>query len=180
MVQLTAVEADEAEEERMALLPEEEELAPAGPSTYPLAAMLIILTVTILQSYGQSGMQAVLELYGEDGLSLSSTSSTIVVSAFVAIYSFMAPVGGLVSDRWLGNYLTQWGSSWYWLAGAIIIQWTVIGLNHTLSIVLAVLGLSLTAFGYGMINPIQSIFVGDQFGPTQVRAPLAVPPLSPS
>lgn len=173
MVQLNVVEAAEEQEEKRMLLPEEEDAAPLPHEAYPLAAMIIILTVTILQSYGQSGMQAVLELYGEDGLGLSGTASTIVVSGFVAIYSFMAPVGGLVSDRWLGNYLTQWGSSWYWLAGAVIIQWTVIGLNHTLSVMLAVLGLSLTAFGYGLINPIQSIFVGDQFGPSQTKQKIA-------
>mmetsp|Transcript_1611 Transcript_1611/g.5691 ORF Transcript_1611/g.5691 Transcript_1611/m.5691 type:complete len:531 (-) Transcript_1611:47-1639(-) len=167
------VTEEEADETRMLVPAMESEPAEVVDLPYPLAAMLIILTVTVLQSYGQSGMQAVLELYGEDGLGLTGTASTIVVSGFVAIYSFMAPVGGLVSDRWLGNYLTQWGSGWYWLAGAIIIQWTVIGLPHTLSVTLAVLGLSLTAFGYGMINPIQSIFVGDQFGPSQAKHKIA-------
>ena len=78
----------------------------------------------------------------------------------------------MLSDFVWGNYRTEMVSTVLWSLGSIFVLLTTIpAFTHLggsggvgfLTFIPVFLGIFLTASGYGMINPIQSVFVADQF-----------------
>lgn len=147
---------------------------------YPHTAVRLLLLVAVCQSYAQSCTQSTLAFFFKDGLepaeSYSDDESTAFVNAFIAAYSLAGVAGAWWADNRVGNYRAERISSWVWTLGAVVMMMSVIrpamgvlGGAHRKALTLgsAFAGLFLTALGYGVINPLQSVFLADQFRPGQ-------------
>ena len=124
------------------------------------------------QSFSSSGIQAVLNMYLNEFLVLTSASSNALSAAFVVAFSLLAPVGGYIADRRWGNYRTQLVAQIVWAIGMTVIVLITWRVCYTLfgsataagTRTIAGVGLFLVAVGYGVVQPLQSVLVADQFG----------------
>ena len=134
----------------------------------------VLYTVVVLQSFAQSGTQAVLALFCANYLDFSDSRSTLVVNLFMGVYNLFGPAGAVLSDYRLGNYMLQCYSTALWTLGALIMLLAtipaVLDLGAWVKLTTAFAGLALTAIGYGAINPVQSVLLADQFGPGEETA----------
>mmetsp|Transcript_34598 Transcript_34598/g.86942 ORF Transcript_34598/g.86942 Transcript_34598/m.86942 type:complete len:595 (-) Transcript_34598:1202-2986(-) len=139
--------------------------------TAPRLSMVVIMATAVAQSFAIAGLTATMALYLSDWLGFSEDNATIGVSLFNVLYTVLAPLAGVLSDIWFGNYLCQFWSGWLWALGSVLVLLTTIpavvggsfGDPTTAALILCVCGLVLVALGYAVINVIQSVFVGDQY-----------------
>eukprot|EP01090_Pellita_catalonica_P018567 TRINITY_DN6043_c0_g1_i1.p1 TRINITY_DN6043_c0_g1~~TRINITY_DN6043_c0_g1_i1.p1 ORF type:complete len:347 (+),score=41.94 TRINITY_DN6043_c0_g1_i1:44-1042(+) len=134
---------------------------------YPYVAMTAYMVVTVGTSITQAGLNAILALYFSQWLGFSDKLGTITFSIFTFLYNAVAPVGGILTDRVLGNFKTQVYFNIIWCVGCVLQVVTVLPhFDHSKSWAMYILvtsNICLQAIGYGIINPIQSVFVADQF-----------------
>lgn len=92
---------------------------------------------------------------------MSDSKATTAVNLFMCGYLAAGVFGGLIAD-WLGasgNYVIGVAGALIWSVGAVVL---VVPFNVPLDLTTVIIGLALTAVGYGIINPTQVVFVGSQ------------------
>ena len=133
-------------------------------------------TTAVFQSYALSAAQGVLAYLLSEGLqpayAFDDDDATVLVNMFMFVYFGFGVVGGWFADHFGGNYPTELVCSLVWGLGSVIMCFAVApglmsGLDATNAAAptLGVLfvGLGLVAVGYGVVNPLQSVLVADQF-----------------
>ena len=124
-----------------------------------------------LQSFSGAGLLAILDLYMSNYLNIGSNTSNAITNAYVVVNSAVAPLGGWLGDKKIGNYRTQFWCQVLWVIGqALLMLMTVSAFNSILGGVdsvavrlLVTTGFLIQGIGSGIINPIQSVFIADQF-----------------
>jgi len=126
-----------------------------------------ILTNEAAERFAFYGMSSILVVFMTGHL-LARSGALAVMGAepakewfhwFTAAVYFMAIVGALLSDLWLGKFRTIIGFSLVYCIGFFLLA-----LDHTRLGLTA--GLILIAMGSGIIKPCVTANVGDQFGPS--------------
>jgi len=137
------------------------------PSKKMPSGMPYILTNEAMERFAFYGMSSILVVFmtkylmGPNGAlsTMSDESAKAWFHWFTAGVYFMAIVGAVISDVWLGKFKTIILFSIVYCAGYFALAW-----DHTRQGLAA--GLILIAIGSGIIKPCVSANVGDQFGPS--------------
>ena len=137
------------------------------PSKKMPSGMPYILTNEATERFAFYGMSSILVVFmtkylmGPDGAlsTMSGESAKAWFHWFTAGVYFMAIVGAVISDVWLGKFKTIILFSVVYCVGYFALAW-----DHTRQGLTA--GLVLIAIGSGIIKPCVSANVGDQFGPS--------------
>jgi dipeptide/tripeptide permease len=116
-------------------------------------------------------MSAIFPFYFTEGLSeahrFSDSTSTIFTNLWMGLCALFSILSGWLSDRVTGNYPLQLGGLIGWCVGAAMIFLSVwrglVGSDPRLVLPLAFVGVFTQAAGYGIADPLQSVFVADQF-----------------
>ncbi len=139
----------------------------AGADNEDAAGVPYILANEAAERFAFYGMSSILvvfmtqNLLGPGGVLkvMADESARAWFHWFTAAVYFMAIVGAVISDLWLGKFKTI-----IWFALVYCIGFFVLALDHTRLGLAA--GLILIATGAGIIKPCVSANVGDQFGPS--------------
>ena len=134
-------------------------------------ALFFLFLNAMFQSFSAAGIIAILDLYMSDFMQFSDHTSNAISAAFIVVFSAIAPLGGWLSDKQFGNYRMQVVCQFIWVAGqAIVMVFTIRAIDSVIGgvegspvRVLVTIGLLILAVGYGLIQPMQSVFVADQF-----------------
>ena len=137
------------------------------PSKKMPSGMPYILGNEAMERFAFYGMSSILVVFmtkylmGPNGAlsTMSDESAKAWFHWFTAGVYFMAIVGAVISDVWLGKFKTIVLFSIVYCAGYFALAW-----DHTRQGLAA--GLILIAIGSGIIKPCVSANVGDQFGPS--------------
>lgn len=112
------------------------------------------------ERYSFYGMKALLATYFVNQFAFSTAQSNEKVHLFISLTYFMAIVGGLLADWFVGKYLTILWLSLVYCAGHAFLA----GFDSNINLFL--FGLLLITIGAGGIKPCVSANVGDQFDRT--------------
>lgn len=137
------------------------------PSKKMPAGIPYILTNEAAERFAFYGMSSILVVFmtkylmGPNGAlsTMTNESAKAWFHWFTAGVYFMAIVGAVISDVWLGKFKTIILFSLVYCVGYFALAW-----DHTRQGLTA--GLVLIAIGSGIIKPCVSANVGDQFGPS--------------
>lgn len=114
-------------------------------------------------------MKAILPLYLTGSLGFNQNRSTTLIHSFNFSAYFFTLFGGIISDSWLGRYMTILSLSLVYCVGMVVLAGSAFPwFTDSARVVWFLIGLTLVAFGTGGIKPCVSAFGGDQFHPSQV------------
>jgi POT family proton-dependent oligopeptide transporter len=137
------------------------------PSTKMPAGIPYILTNEAAERFAFYGMSSILVVFMTEYLMGPNGMLDVMAEGpakawfhwFTAAVYFMAIVGAVVSDVWLGKFKTIIWFSLLYCVGFAVLAW-----DHTRLGLVG--GLAIIAIGSGIIKPCVSANVGDQFGPS--------------
>jgi len=132
--------------------------APLATTKMPPAVPYILANESA-ERFAFYGMSSILVIFMTNNLLMADESAREWFHLFTGSVYFMAIVGALISDRWLGKFKTI-----IWFALVYCVGLFVLTFEHTRLGLAA--GLILIAAGSGIIKPCVSANVGDQFGPS--------------
>ncbi|KAM9038285.1 solute carrier family 15 member 1 isoform X1 [Sarcophilus harrisii] len=140
---------------------------------YPVSIFFIIIN-EFCERFSYYGMRAILVLYFQRFLRWEDNVATAIYHTFIALCYLTPILGALIADSWLGKFKTIISLSIVYTLGQAVTAISSINDlsdsdhdgnpdNHTLHVILSMMGLVLIAFGTGGIKPCVSAFGGDQF-----------------
>lgn len=114
------------------------------------------------------GMKAVLPLFLTGVCNFTEKSAITFIHGFNFSAYFYAFIGAIISDQWLGRYMTILVFSMIYACGSTVLSIGSMPFKVFNSrLIIPMVGLFLLTIGTGGIKPCVSVFGGDQFRPDQ-------------
>ncbi|KNC47004.1 TGF-beta receptor type I/II extracellular region [Thecamonas trahens ATCC 50062] len=129
-------------------------------------AVAAISGMLVFQSAAQMGLQVVMVIYLRDHVGMVEWRASLIASLFIVAYSLTGVVGAYVADSILGSYRLQRIAASTWVIGAVLMAISAFNAAAPWALwryLFSSLSMALIAIGYGAINPVQSVFLADQF-----------------
>ncbi len=145
---------------------------------YPVVAVRHIMCVTVGMAMANAALNAVFALYVNEYFGASQDAAISWSSAWNIVIWSAAPVSGLLADKYAGSFSTQRLAFAFWFLSAVASLITTVPevakffdtssplamSPDTIPLLsFAIIGATGQAIGYGVVNTLLPLFLGDQF-----------------